>query len=75
MAISLGSLESGEMKGPTGNLCNVVLLDPRVPVVDERIACSVVILVLAKCPLVNDSLVPRVFEKRWCYLLALHHNR
>lgn len=50
------------MKGHTGNLGNVILLYPRVPVVDKRIACSVVVLVLAKRPLVDDPLVAGVLK-------------
>jgi hypothetical protein len=54
----------------TSNLSNVVFLDPGLPVVDEGIPSSVVVLVLTKCPLVNDPIVASVFKERWCCLSA-----
>jgi hypothetical protein len=54
----------------TSNLSNVVFLDPGLPVVDEGIPSSVVVLVLTKRPLVNDPIVASVFKERWCWLLA-----
>jgi hypothetical protein len=54
----------------TSNLSNVIFLDPCLPVVDESIPSSVVVLVLAECPLVNDPIVASVFKERLCWLLA-----
>jgi hypothetical protein len=54
----------------TSNLSNVVFLDPGLPMVDEGIPSSVVVLVLTKRPLVDDPVVASVFKERWCCLLA-----
>jgi hypothetical protein len=54
----------------TSNLRNVVFLDPCLPVVDEGIPSSVVVLVLAERPLVNDPVVASVFKERWCWMSA-----
>jgi hypothetical protein len=48
----------------TSNLSNVVFLDPGIPVVHQRIPGSIVVLILAECPLVDDTIVARVFKER-----------
>lgn len=48
----------------TSNLSNVVFLDPGLPVVYEGIPSSIIVLVLTKCPLVNDTIIASVFKER-----------
>jgi hypothetical protein len=47
----------------TGNLREVIVCDPSVPVVHKSTVCPVVILVLAECPLIDNSVVPGVLEQ------------
>jgi len=54
----------------TSNLSNVVFLDPGLPMVHEGIPSSIVVLVLTKCPFVNDTIVASVLEERRCWWLA-----
>ena len=50
-----------------GHLDEVVLCDPRIPVLLECSQCSLVVLHLAECVLVNDRIVVRIDEDAWRY--------
>jgi hypothetical protein len=54
----------------TSNLSNVVFLNPGLPVVDEGIPSSVVVLVLTERPFVNDPVVAGILKERRCCLSA-----
>lgn len=49
----------------TSNLSNVILLNPGLPMVHQSIPSRVVILILTKRPLVNDTVAAGVLEQRW----------
>jgi len=48
----------------TSNLSNVVFLDPALPVVYEGIPSSIIVLILAECPFINNPIIASVLKQR-----------
>ena len=62
---SVNILDVGESWG--SHLDEVVLCDPSIPVLLEYSQCSLVVLHLAECVLINDHIIVCIDEDAWCY--------
>jgi hypothetical protein len=62
--------KDGKKMKRTSNLSNVIFLNPCLPVVHQSVPSGVVVLVLAKRPLVDDSLITGVLKEGGSYLSA-----